>query len=127
MSSKKKLIGNHPKDIFAIYTLTIVDGQSLSDAIDLDGAILVGIRMPALWTAANLTFQSDLVGTGTYQNVYDDQGSELVVIAAASLDIILDPGRFAPLRSLKLRSGTSGAPVTQSGANRTIKLYARPL
>ncbi len=41
----------------ATFTATIPSGQSLSAEVDLGANSLVGIAMPAAWTAADLTFQ----------------------------------------------------------------------
>jgi len=105
--------------------VTIASGASLSDAADLTGGALVGIIMPAAWTAASLTFQGS-VDDSTYNNVYNDSGSEYTVAADASRLIVLDPADFVSARHLKVRAGTSGTPVNQ-GAARTITLVVRPI
>jgi len=102
---------------------TIANGASLSDAINLRGEVLVGIEMPAAWTAANLTFQASM-DNATYLNVYSAAGAELVVTAAASQFIWVDPSNFAGCRWIKVRSGTSGTPVNQ-GAERLVGLVSR--
>lgn len=104
-------------------TATIANAASLSGAIDLAGFSQVGLVMPAAWTAANLTFQGcDTLG-GTYQDIYDSAGNELTVIAAASR-CIADIPELAPFRFIKIRSGTSGTPVSQ-GASRDIIVVAK--
>lgn len=88
----------------------------LSEAISIDGRTLVAIYMPSSWVTANLTFQAAYLEDGTYQNVYDSAGNELVVTAAASR-VIVDIPELAPLKFLKIRSGTAATPVNQtSGA-----------
>jgi hypothetical protein len=101
----------------------ILSGASLTSAIDLSTSDqrcgrLMAIHMPAAWTTASLTFQGSPDGI-TYQNIYNASGAEYSVAAAASRDIILPPGDFAGFRYLKIRSGTSGTPVTQA-ADRTL-------
>lgn len=109
-----------------LVSVSIANGASLSDAGNLGPFRLVGIVMPATWTAANLTFQvSDDAGT-TYNNLYDDLGTEVTVTAAASRYIALDPAVFAGINYLKVRSGTSGSAVNQGG-DRTITLVTRPV
>lgn len=112
-----------------IYTpVVIANAASLSDAIIIrpdtsNVPALVGIAMPATWTAANLTFQvSDDFGA-TFNNLYDKDGIEVTVVASASRYIILVPGSFAGINYLKVRSGTAGTPVAQGGA-RTIRLIS---
>lgn len=110
-----------------VESFTIASGESLSAAIDLTGCVPVAIIMPASWTTADLTFQaSDLASSATYSNVYDEFGSEVVVSAAASRHIVLDPSTWVSCRNIKIRSGTSGTAVNQ-GADRTIKLVCRPI
>lgn len=105
--------------------VTIDAGSALSAAVDLDGVALVGIQMPASWTAANLTFQVSADGV-TYADLYNQSGSEVVVTAAANRYIALDPTLFQGIRRLKIRSGTSGTPVNQA-ASRTLLLVTRAL
>lgn len=99
--------------------LTILSGQSLSDALDLKGRILTGVFLPAAWTAANLTFQASPDG-GTYYDAWD-QALEITVSAAASRFVAIDAQLFLGVRFLKVRSGTSGTPVAQ-GADRALIL-----
>lgn len=99
---------------------TISNGASLSAAIDLQGRHLIGIVMPADWTAANLTFQVAQTADGTFADVYDSAGNELVAVAAASR-FICDIPELQGVRFLKIRSGTTGTPVNQ-GAARTLSL-----
>ena len=93
-------------------TATIANAASLSDAVYLHGEVLVGIRMPAVWDAANLTFQVSMDDV-TYLNAYSQVGAEHVVTAAASRHIWVDPTDFAGYRWIKVRSGTAGTPVVQ--------------
>lgn len=95
---------------------TIAINASLSDAIHLHNMRLFAIQMPAAWDAANLTFQGSADAGTTYYNVYDDNGAEVTIAAAALRFIIFDPARFLGLQRLKIRSGTSGVPVVQTAA-----------
>ena len=106
-------------------TAVIANGQSLSAAALTDGAELVGMVMPAAWTTANITFQASADGS-TYNDLYDQYGTEINVPAGASRYIALNPGDFAGIKSVKVRSGTTGAPVAQ-GAERTVQLVAEEL
>lgn len=104
-------------------TATIANGGSLSGAVDLAGKTLLGIVMPAAWTAANLTFQVSSDGV-TYNDLYDNVGAEKTVIAAASRFIIAIPADWVGVRYVKVRSGTAAATVAQ-GAQRDIKLITK--
>lgn len=96
----------------------IANGASLSQAIDLGDLLLAGISIPASWTAADLTFKGSVDGV-TFQDLYDAAGTEVTADAAAARHIVLEPAKFAGMRSVKIRSGTTGSPVTQ-GAARTL-------
>lgn len=103
-------------------TATISSGGSLSAAVPLGAATLVGISMPAAWDTAGLTFQASVDGT-TFQDV-QTTSAELSMTAAASKYIAVDPAVWRGVNLLKVRSGTSGTPVNQT-ADRTITLVLR--
>lgn len=103
----------------------IASGQSLSAAVVVNGDALVEIQMPATWTTANLTFQTSPDGT-TFQDLYDEEGTEVTVTAAASRNIKLNGAEWANIEWLKVRSGTTGTAVNQGGA-RTIGLSIRTI
>ena len=105
---------------------TIESGASLSGALNLGGRSLVGLKMPAAWTAASLTFevsQEDADYVPLYWN-----GAEYTIEAAggadAGLGVSLEPAAFAGWNYVKIRSGTAGTPVNQ-GAQRVIKAISR--
>lgn len=105
--------------------VTIANGASLSDVLDLRGRWFVGIEMPSVWTAANITFQGSTDGV-TFVDLYTPTGSERSVTAAASRYIVLSPQDYGGLNYVKLRSGTSATPVNQA-AERTIYVSVLPL
>jgi hypothetical protein len=110
-----------PTDRLNTRTVTIASGASLSNALnDLDGQILVGIVMPADWTAANLTVQLSH-DDSTFNNQYDEAGTEVTIVAAANRYINLTPANHLGATALKIRSGTSGTAVNQA-ADRIITL-----
>ena len=106
-------------------TADIAASASPSGAVRLPAACyLSGIIMPSAWTAADLSFHGSHDGV-TYYNIYDEYGSEVIVNAGASRHIVLQPGIWSGTRFLKIRSGTTGTPVTQAAA-RTLNLIVRP-
>lgn len=110
---------NHPVIIQA--------GQSLSAAINVGEREVVGILIPAGWTAANLTFQANHDGESAFLNVHDSAGTELTVTAAASRYIAFTESirtAFEGIRNLKVRSGTAGTPVNQASSI-TIQLLVK--
>ena len=110
-----------------VQTATIANGAALSDAVYLHGEVLVGIRMPAVWDAANLTFQASMDDV-TYLDAYSQAGAEHVVtVTGADTHIWVDPTDFAGYRWIMVRSGTTGTPVNQSTGEdpRLITLITR--
>jgi hypothetical protein len=106
-------------------TATIANGASLSDAVQVDGAALVGIIMPAAWTAANLTLQASH-DDSTFNNVYDELGTEKTIVSSTSRYISLNPADYLGANSLKVRSGTAGTPVNQGGARSIVLVLHVP-
>jgi hypothetical protein len=109
---------------FSSLPMTIAGGASQSNETDLDHYVVCGIQMPATWTAANLTFRSRCAPQLVVMDVYNSDGTEMTVTAAASRFIVVDPADFAGLRFLTIRSGTTATPVTQEG-ERQIRLMVR--
>lgn len=104
--------------------VTIANGTALSSAVDLYGGQLVGVQMPAAWTAAALTFQGSYDGT-TFGNVKGTDGTEVSwTVAAGEVIRAFHYEAFWGLRHLKVRSGTAGTPVNQT-AERTLQLLVR--
>lgn len=114
-------------DVVCTASAVIASSGSLSEAVDLGGASLVGIQMPdsSAWTAANLTFQASADG-GTFENLYGKNGNEVTVIAAADRYIQIDATDFAGIKHIKVRSGTAASAVNQAAA-RTLTLVLRPV
>ena len=102
--------------------VVIASGASQSGAIDLTekGSIMIGIQMPAAWTAAKLTFLGSFDGT-TYGDLYDESGEYQIYSAVAGAFISTSFLSFLGLRYLKLRSGVTATPVNQ-GAERTFNI-----
>lgn len=95
---------------------TIAISTSLSPAVDLRGTKLAAIKMPAAWTAAPITFQASADGTN-YFDLHDSAGVEIAWTVAANQYVInAVPTEWAGVRYIKVRSGTSGSPVTQLAA-----------
>lgn len=106
-------------------TITSGDATGLSSVIQTNGVCVVGIEMPASWTSASMTFQGSVDGS-TYQNIYDQYGNELVITVAGARDIYFDAFIYlTACNYVKVRSGTSAAPVAQ-GADRIVKLITAP-
>lgn len=96
------------------FTATIAAGQSLSAEVDMGAFVLTGIAMPASWTAADLTFQVSPDGGVTWLEL-QTTAAAVDFKAAASQFIGVDPTALRGFNAIKVRSGTSSVPVTQSG------------
>lgn len=110
------------------FVATIPAGQSESGEIDLGSAKLVGLRVPAPWTQADLAF-SAAIGAASFAPVFDRYGTEEIVkigANAAARRVGLALTEFAHLSRFKLRSVLNGAPVAQVGSDRPITLIAQP-
>lgn len=104
-------------------TVAIANGESLSGAIHVGNRAPVLLIMPAAWTTADVTLQGSQDGS-TYNDVYDRNGNEYTITAAAARLILLDVPDIPSVRWLKLRSGTTGTAVNQ-GAARSLTLVVR--
>lgn len=98
---------------------TIANTGSLSSAIDLAVSDLRSVRPCAVlvdnWDPADMSFQASVDGTA-WVDVYRQDGTELTVEMGAGRAVVLTPADFIGFAWLKVRSGTSGAPVVQSPA-----------
>lgn len=102
----------------------IANGASLSDGIRLGRGALSRIVMPAEFTGTALTFQTSYDGV-TFNNLFNHEGTEYSVVAAAGRSIIVPMVDFLGVRVLKIRSGTSAAPTAQA-AERAFQLVVQP-
>jgi hypothetical protein len=97
----------------------IAASASLSGPVNLFRRIPSGILMPAAWTTADLTFQGSMdTITWAEITVMPQMGVTLtsyrIQTPLANQAIPLDMAVFAPWKYIRVRSGTSGAPVTQA-------------
>lgn len=117
--------------------VVVGNGASLSGEVDLRNHDLIGIEMPAAWTAAAISFKGTFRNDGasgatlteTFVPVVDQAGAEVTVTAAAATYIALSQDKTAQMRAMgrvKLVSGTNASPVAQ-GAARTVRLILAQL
>lgn len=92
----------------------ISSGQSLSGQVNLGGKTLVGVFLPSGWTTAGLTFQASPDGGTTFGELQDATAAAVSISSvAAGIYVALDPTKWRGINCIKVRSGTSGAPVNQ--------------
>ena len=104
--------------------VAIFSGSSVSGDIDTGAARLGRIDMPAAWTAADLTLQVSFDNVA-WNNLYDKDGVEYVIKAAAARSVLVPLSDMLSVRYLRIRSGTSAAPVAQA-AGRSLVLVLVP-
>jgi len=104
-----------------VRVVTIPAGQSDSDPVFTEQYRLASVYMPVSWDTAQLTFRGSFEQAGAYIPVFDRNGSEYVVVTAAGRYVSVPLLDLAGLRWLRLRSGTSDAPINQS-AERQIRI-----
>jgi len=101
-----------------VRTATIASGESLSHKVEVGNGKFHGLSIPAGWAAGAtaITFQVSHDGV-TWQDLYNDTGTEVSATAAASRNVSLSSIALdlAPWRFIKIRSGTSASAVTQEG------------
>ena len=95
-------------------TVTIADGESLSEEINLGDVVLVAIQPDSAWNTNIISFKGR-----TEDNALGDlkhEGTEVVAAGVVALDYItLNPAKFAGIKYLQVRSGDTGTPANQSG------------
>ncbi|MDD2325477.1 MAG: hypothetical protein PHW63_05700 [Alphaproteobacteria bacterium] len=111
--------------VWEAFPVAIESGDSLTGTINLGGLRLFGIVMPSEWTTANLTFQMSPDAGATWVDVVDQNGDEVLMAGKlVSYVAVEKPAQFAPLQYLRIRSGTSLTPISQSAA-RVLQLVLR--
>lgn len=95
-------------------TVTILAGQSVSNAADLTTGSLAMMFTPPDWDAgAHLTFQVSEDNV-TYRDLFDRDGNEIVRAMGINRAVNIDTALTNAALWLKLRSGLRDAPIAQS-------------
>ena len=105
-----------------ILKVTIANGTSLSGPAAIGRGTLMAVILPT-FTSASLSFQVSEDGV-TYREAFDSANAAVAVSASVGDRYIQAPAALAGAAWIKVRSGTSGAPVNQ-GAERTISLVLK--
>ena len=115
-----------PVNQITVEDAVILDTESTSGTIDTTNRQIVGLQMPAAWTAASLTFDGSHDGT-TFVPIYHGSGAYTITAAMGAAEdsgVSLDKEAFAPWPYVRIRSGVIGTYVAQ-GDDRTIKVLTR--
>lgn len=99
--------------------VTIANGGTTTDAVDLEGKTLVGLFTDSTMTGTAITFQTALSTAGTFVNIEDGDGANISKTMSGGEYIKLNPQDFAGCATIKLVSGSA------EGAERTLNLAMR--
>jgi hypothetical protein len=109
-------------------TVVIANGQSASDGLDTGGMVVVGLVMPAAWTAADIAWQASLDGTNWSGVLKTAAGTSIrtAVVASGWYTYPVPVANQIHAKYIRLLSTTGGSdtPLNQ-GADRTITLLLK--
>jgi hypothetical protein len=95
---------------------TIRAGQSLSEGVDCSAGTIVRITVPQEYNDGDMpnemSFQVSSDGNG-YNDLFDDKGAEIVIVARANQGIVIDRSWARTVGFIRLRSGTRDRPTKQ--------------
>lgn len=106
---------------------TILNGAALSSEINLVGATLCGLIMPAAWDAASIGFKAASASGGTFVPLYNASGILVSVTVSTSRFVILNAADFAAMQFFKLWSQNGAGTDTNQTADRSITIITRPV
>ena len=99
-------------------SFNILNGETVSTAVDLIGVVPVALLTPSALTSASITLQGSVDGT-TYYPIYNTIGTQLSVTIGTTRHIGLLPQDFVGFRYIKIVA--SGA----EAADRAFKFVVR--
>ena len=102
-------------------TVTIENGEALSDTIDFRDMAAAFLHMPAAWTAADIGFYASPTGVaGSFTPVYEND-TRIEITGVAASRTLLVPAEMFPGHYVQLWSQNAGVDENQ-GADRAITL-----
>ena len=104
-------------------SVTISSGSTVSTQFNLDGNLLCGFVIPSGYDGGNITIQASDADGGTFYDIYDSNGTAVIVTIGGDNRIVNLVGNslqaVASAPYIKLKSAST------VGANRTIKVLAK--
>lgn len=109
--------------------IPIAAGQSISAGVDLGGFEITGAFVQANWTAATLSLEGSVdnvfygpIQFGAAQYGFGNQTGAFAIIMGNTADVVVQ-AMLTP-RFIRLRSGTSAAPVNQTNLTSATLILA---
>lgn len=100
--------------------MTILNGQTASNAIDVRGSSLVGLVMPAAFTATDINLEGSLDNSAFKQLINKDL-ADLVLTFQADDYVLFVPTDFLGVQFFRLNAASS------QGADRVFTAILRPM
>lgn len=103
----------------AAHAFTILNGQTQSQGfVNLGGRQLVALAIPSTYTGGNITIQAAITESGTYNDVYDSNGTKVTLTVGGSDRVVaLTGSHLQALSSLQFIKITAASAV---GADKVI-------
>lgn len=107
--------------------LTIANGASVSDLVNITGHVITGIQTSSGWTTAVLGLVASIDGsTATMYPVKNSAGDFLTFQTSASQLLVFDPATLIGIQKLQLVSCTTAGVGVNQGAARSLVLSLAP-
>lgn len=104
-------------------SVTIASGSTVSTVFDLSTKTICGFQIPLGWDGGNISFQGSSASDGTYNAVFDSNGSQLsATVTTGSTIVSLVGNTLQGLANVPYVKVVSGSAV---GANRTINILTK--
>ena len=85
--------------------VTITNGTQLSDVIDVRGGTIVGMFLPSVWLAGDVSFQVSPTKTGTFTTLKDTSNNAIEVATSAGFAAhTIEPVKLVGFQFFKINS-----------------------
>lgn len=93
--------------------IKILEGESLSNAVDTTAGTMVRLTMPAAWDPCNITFQISSDGNG-FNDLFGTDGEEIVMQVVPGTGVVVPIDWMRGVGFIKFRSGRRDNPIAQT-------------
>lgn len=107
--------------------LTIANGASVSDLVNITGHVVTGIQVSSSWTTACLGVVASIDGsTATMYPLKNSAGDFLTFQTSASQLLVFDPATLIAAQKIQIVSCTTNGVAVNQGAARSLVLSLAP-